>query len=148
MYRFRRLALLLGIALCALPVFAHHLAVVVSGENHADSITSAELTRILKSETRKWPNGHDIVVVVTKGSPTTLQVVERLCHLSATDAKTLIDTHPNLFIQAENDVEALGIVRNQPGALGIVDVHAIAGTQLHVLKVDGKLPLELGYLPH
>jgi len=147
MYRFYRLLILMGIALCALPARAHHLAVVVPAENHADSISSADLTRILKSELKKWPNGNDVVVVITKGSPSTLQVIERLCNLSASDAKAWIAAHPAAFIQAGTDAEVLAIVRNRPGALGIVDVHSIDG-QLHVLKVDGKLPLEMGYLPH
>jgi ABC-type phosphate transport system substrate-binding protein len=147
MYRFRRWSLLLGLALCALPVYAHHLAVVVPAENKAESTTSTELARILKSEMKKWPNGNDVVVVITKGSPTTLQVIGRLCNLPAAEVKALIDAHPGFFIQADNDAQAMAIVRNRPGAVGFVDVHAI-DNQLHVLKVDGKLPLELGYLPH
>ena len=147
MYRIRRYLLVLGTALFTLPLYAHHLAVVVPAENHADSISSAELTRILKSDMKKWPNGNDVVVVITKGSPTTLQVIARLCNPNVTDAKAFVEAHPASFIQAENDAEVLAIVRNRPGALGIVDVHAIDG-QLHVLKVDGKLPLEQGYLPH
>jgi hypothetical protein len=148
MYRFRRWSLLLGIALCALPAYAHHLAVVVPAGNHAESITSADPARILKSEMKKWPNGNEVVVVFTKGSLNTLEIVERLCNLSERDAKALIAAHPNSFIQADTDAEVMAIVRKQPGALGTVDVHAIDGTQLHVLKVDGKLPMEQGYLPH
>jgi kynureninase len=148
MYRFRRWSFLLGIVLSALPLYAHHLAVVVPQDNHADGITSAELARILKSETKKWPDGNEVVIVVTKGSLSTLQVVERLCNLSESELKALIAAHPNLFIQANTDADALAIVRSRPGALGIVDVHAIEGTQLRVLKVDGKLPMEQGYLPH
>lgn len=147
MYRFRRFLLVLGTALFALPLYAHHLAVVVPAENHADSITSAELARILKSDMKKWPNGTDVVVVIPKGSPATLQVIERLCSLPAGSGKAFITAHSASFIQADNDAEVLAIVRNRPGALGIVDVHAI-DSQLHVLKVDGKLPLEQGYLPH
>jgi hypothetical protein len=147
MYRVRRVLLFLATALCALPLYAHHLAVVAPAENHADNISSVELTKILKSETKKWPNGTDVVVVISKGSLPTLQVIQRLCNLSAGDAKAYITAHPASFIQAENDAEVLAIVRNRPGALGIVDVHAI-DRQLHVLKVDGKLPLEQGYLPH
>jgi hypothetical protein len=40
--------------------------------------TSAELARILKSEMKKWPNGNEVVVVVTKGSLNTMQVVTSL----------------------------------------------------------------------
>jgi hypothetical protein len=38
-------------------------------------------------------------------------------------------------------------VAGTPGAVGLVDVHLIT-SQVNVLKVDGKLPLEKGYLPH
>ena len=147
MYRFRRYLLVLGTALFALPLYAHHLAVVVPAENHADNISSADLMRILKADMKKWPNGNDVVVVIAKGSPATLQMIERVCSLPAGSAKALIAAHAASFIQAENNAEVLAIVRNRPGALGIVDVHAI-DNQLHVLKVDGKLPLEQGYLPH
>lgn len=147
MYRFRHYLLVLGTALFSLPLYAHHLAVVVPAENHADSITSAELARILKSDMKKWPNGADVVVVIPKGSPATLQVIERLCGLPAGSGKAFIAAHAASFILAESDAEVLAIVRKRPGALGIVDVHTI-DNQLHVLKVDGKLPLELGYLPH
>jgi hypothetical protein len=77
----------------------------------------------------------------------TLQVIERLCNLPAAGAKAYIAAHPGSIIQADTDADVLAIVRKRPGALGIVDVHDI-DSQLHVLKVDGKLPLEQGYLPH
>lgn len=96
---------------------------------------------------KKWPNGNDVVVVISKGSPATLQVIQRLCNLAVGDAKAYIAAHPASFIVADSDAEVLAIARNRPGALGIVDVHDI-DSQLHVLKVDGKLPLEQGYLPH
>jgi hypothetical protein len=105
------------------------------------------LARILKSDTKKWANGEDVVVVFTKSSLATLQVIERLCNLSAPDARAYIASHPASFIQAQSDAEVIAIVRKRPGALGIVDFHAI-DNQIHVLKVDGKLPLDLGYLPH
>lgn len=147
MHVVRHCLLVLGTALFALPLYAHHLAVVVPAENHIDNISSVELARILKSDMKKWPNGNDVVVVITKGSPATLQVIQRLCNLSAGNAKAYVTAHPASFILADSDAEVLAIVRNRPGALGIVDVHAI-DSQLHVLKVDGKLPLEQGYLPH
>jgi hypothetical protein len=34
-----------------------------------------------------------------------------------------------------------------PGALGLVDVRSVDGT-INVVRVDDKLPMESGYLPH
>jgi hypothetical protein len=148
MHRSRRLLFLIGIVLCTIPVYAHHLAVVVPQDNHAAGISSAELGRILKSETRKWPNGTDVLVVIPKNSAVTLQLLEHLFSMSEAGVKALISAHPASFIQADSDAAVLAIVETKPGALGLVDVHAIQGAQVHVLKIDGKLPMELGYLPH
>jgi hypothetical protein len=148
MHRFRRLSLLIGLVFCAIPIYAHHLAVVVPQDNHAAGITSVELGKILKSETRKWPNGNDVVVVIPKNSPATLQLLEHLFSMSEAGVKALIAAHPASFVQADSDAAVLAIVESKRGALGLVDVHAIQGAQVHVLKIDGRLPMELGYLPH
>jgi hypothetical protein len=47
----------------------------------------------------------------------------------------------------DSDADVLRIVESTPGALGLVEEHSI-DDQVNVLKVDGKLPLESGYLPH
>jgi hypothetical protein len=38
-------------------------------------------------------------------------------------------------------------VKAEPGALGLIEVRSIDNT-VSVIRVDGKLPMELGYLPH
>jgi hypothetical protein len=148
MHRIRRFSFVLGVVLCTIPVYAHHLAIVVPPDNHTAGISSAELGKILKSETRKWPNGTDVLVVIPKNSAVTLHVLEHLFSLSEAGVKALITAHASSFIQADSDAAVLAIVESKPGALGIVDVHAIQGAQVHVLKIDGKLPMEMGYLPH
>ncbi|HLW53189.1 MAG TPA: substrate-binding domain-containing protein [Candidatus Angelobacter sp.] len=148
MYRYRNLLILLTIVCVSVPVFAHHIAVVAPKDNGTDAITTAQLVKILKSEMRSWPDGSNVVVVISKNSPTTLQVLERVCNLSEMEVKALIAAHPSSFIQAESDAALLTIVESKPGALGIVDVHAVTGNHVRVLKVDGKLPMEKGYLPH
>jgi kynureninase len=148
MYRYRNLLVLLAILCLSLPCFAHHLAVVAPKDKGADAITTAELVKILKSEMRRWPDGSNVVVVISKNSPLTLLVMERACNLSEAGVKALMAAHPSSFIQTDSDADLLALVESKPGALGIVDVHAIAGNQVRVLKVDGKLPMEKGYLPH
>ena len=46
-----------------------------------------------------------------------------------------------------SDQELLKIVESTLGALGLVDVYSIT-SKVNVVKVDGKLPLEQGYLLH
>lgn len=148
MYRYRNLLILLVISCFSLPSFAHHLAVVAAKDNGADSLTTHELVKILKSEMRNWPDGSNVVVVFSKTSPLTLQMMQRVCNLSETEVKSLIESHPRSFIQVDSDAAVLTIVQGRPGALGIMDVHAIMGNQVRVLKIDGRLPMEKGYLPH
>jgi len=148
MNRYRCLVVLFIACAFSLPVHAHHLAVIVPKVSATASVTSDDLAKIMKSELRKWPDGTAVVVVMTRNSAPSLQVVERLCHLSLPAAKELIATHSDVFVLADSDAAALKIVGSTPGALGLVDVHAISGTQVRVVKVDGKLPMELGYLPH
>jgi hypothetical protein len=44
----------------------------------------------------------------------------------------------------ESDEDLLRAVEATPGALGILDVYAINST-VKVLRVDGKLPFDVGY---
>ena len=46
---------------------------------------------------------------------------------------------------ADSDEALLKIVETTPGAVGLVDVYSITN-RINVVKVDGKLPLEQGYL--
>jgi hypothetical protein len=44
----------------------------------------------------------------------------------------------------DNEVDLLRTVEATPGAVGIVDVYSI-DSSVKVLRVDGKLPFDLGY---
>src|SRR5262249_18311151 len=99
------------------------------------------------TEMKKWPNGNDVIVVISRNSPLTMQVVGRLGHMSEEAARSFIAAHKESFILADSDAALLRIVETTPGAVGIVDVHAIQNSQVRVLKVDGRLPLERDYLP-
>jgi hypothetical protein len=49
------------------------------------------------------------------------------------------------FVDSEQDV--LAIVESTPGAVGLVDVRSV-NDHVKIVHVDGKLPMEDGYLPH
>lgn len=133
--------------LFCLPAYAHHLAVVAHQDNHQQSLTSAELGKILKSETRKWPNGNDIKVVLVKNSLVTRQVLQRLAGVRKGEEDAFLAAHKTTFVLVNSDAELLRLVEGTPGALGVVDVRSIDG-KVVVLRIDGKLPMEPGYLPH
>ena len=143
--RYRPLVLAVTI-LSFLPCYAHHLAVVVDKANNTAEITSPNLSKIFKSEIRKWADGKNVVLVMHKDSSVERLTLQRLNRMSAAELKTFIDTHKDSILLADSDAEVLKLVQSNPGAIGLVDVRAV-DRSVNVLKVDGKLPLEQGYLP-
>jgi hypothetical protein len=148
MRRYLQISGLLAGILCTVPAYAHHVAVIVAKDANVDSVTSADLRKMVKSEARKWPNGNDVVVVVTKDSEATIEVLAHLCHMTQPALKGFIAAHPNAIVVVDSDAALFKMVETRPGALGLVDFHAIHDKSVQVLKVDGKLPLDQGYLPH
>jgi ABC-type phosphate transport system substrate-binding protein len=145
---YRRITIItLFVALTWLPAHAHHVAVVVNQQNSAESLSSPELAKIFKSEMRKWPGGQDLVMVLNRNSAVSMQILERLANMPDGKARSFVAAHKDYFLLADSDAEVLKAVAGKPGALGMVDVHAV-DSRVKVLKIDGKLPLEKGYLPH
>lgn len=144
--RFRLATISLLISFC-LPAYAHHVAVVVAPENHVNGVTTPELARMLKSETKHWETGQGIMIVLSRQTPASLEILERLCKLPKGTAMAYITAHKDTIALANTDEEVMFIVQGTPGALGMVDVRDVSG-RVKVLRVDGKLPLEHGYLPH
>jgi hypothetical protein len=65
--RCRRAIFSLGFVFFSLTAcFAHHMAVVVNKENGVVNITSVHLAKIVKSDTRKWADGKDIILVLIR----------------------------------------------------------------------------------
>jgi stage III sporulation protein SpoIIIAA len=128
------------------PCFAHHLAVVVDKGNTVAAVTSADLARILRIDTRKWPSGKDVVIVLHRDAAPEMMVLQRLGKMSNNEVKALIAAHKDSIILVDSDDDLLRKVSSTPGAVGLVNVHAVKGG-VNVLKVDGKLPFERGYLP-
>jgi ABC-type phosphate transport system substrate-binding protein len=129
------------------PCFAHHTAVVVNKENAVENITSAHLSRIIRGEVKKWPDGKNIVIVLHKDSIGEAETLERLNKMSAADWKEFVATHKESFVFVNTDADVLEKVQAEPGAIGLIEAHSIDGT-VNVIHVDGKLPMEFGYLPH
>jgi ABC-type phosphate transport system substrate-binding protein len=130
-----------------LPCFAHHMAVVVNKDNNVGEVSSAHLAKIVRLEIKKWHDGKDVILVLHKDSTGEMVTLERLSKMSAAEMKAFIAAHQGSITTVEADEDVLKVVETMPGALGLVDVRSI-NDQVNVIKVDGKLPMEDGYLPH
>ncbi len=127
--------------------FAHHLAVVVNKDNPVQNVTSAQLAKMCKGDVKKWPDGKEVVLVLHASSPGELVTLEHLNRMSSAEVKTMLANHKDFIRTVASDADVIGAVSSIPGAFGFVEEHSL-NDHVTVIRVDGKLPLESGYLPH
>jgi phosphate transport system substrate-binding protein len=123
------------------------MAVVVNKDNNIQNVTSAHLARILKGEVKKWPDGKSVVLVLHNSSPGEMATLQHLSKMSEADVKSLLALHKDEIRAVESDADVIDAVASTPGAIGFVEEHSITD-RVTVVRVDGKLPMESGYLPH
>jgi phosphate transport system substrate-binding protein len=135
--------------LCATltPCFAHHTAVVVNKDNPIANVTSTNLGKIIRGEVKKWPDGKNIVLVLHKDSAGETETLEHLNKMTAGEWQSFVIAHRDQIVFVDTDADVLKEVQSEPGAIGFIEAHSIDNT-ITVVHVDGKLPMELGYLPH
>ena len=147
MKRSSTISVLLFLLLSFVPSYAHHLAVVVAKGTDIDGMTTANLAKIFTAETKRWPDGKAVVVVLHRQSVAQQEILERLGKMTGTELNACFAAHKDSILLVDSDAELLKLVQTTPGAIGLVDVRSI-NDKVKVVKVDGKLPLEDGYLPH
>lgn len=134
--------------LCSLaPCFGHHIAVVVNKANSTDTVTSAHLAQFFRMETKKWADGESVVLVIDRSSSGQMATLQKLNHMTAAELKAFLAAHAADIKQLGSDADVLEIVQSTPGAIGLIEVRSL-DNRVKVVKVDGKLPLEEGYLSH
>ena len=123
------------------------MAVVTDQENKVENVTSAHLAKIFKGEVKKWPDGKNIIVVMRAGSPDEISTLARLTGMTDTEVRAMVAARKDSVRRVASDAEVIDVVASTPGAIGMVEEHSITD-RVRVIKVDGKLPMEAGYLPH
>ena len=130
------------------------LAVVVNKASSTDSLSPAQLRRILLGEIRNWPD-HKPVVLVSRD--TSSEVGK--CVLSQVTRMSDAEYHRYLLSVEFRGGEAVNIktsdsaqaaaklVTGSPGAVAVVESSALPQISplVKVVKIDGKLPGEPGY---
>ena len=135
------------LCVCLTPCFAHHTAVIVNKENAVENLTSLHLTKLIRGEIKKWPDGKNVVLVLHKDSAGEREALEHLNKMSASEWNAFVSAHRESILLVDTDADVLKAVQAEPGALGLIEVHSIDNS-VNVVHIDGKLPMELGYLPH
>ena len=145
-----RASAMLGALLLTAGTFAgiKNMAVVVSAGSKLNDVSLADLTKLSKGVQKTWPDGKNFTLVIRDPeSPDMRVATQKLFGVSPGDVKALLaklnEARPTVKI-VENDEDLLRTVEATPGAVGIVDVYSI-NRSVKVLRVEGKLPFDLGY---
>ena len=140
------LALLVWAASLPSAVQAKQLAIVSDKGNATSNLTAAELVKIFNAHNRNWPDGKPITVVMRDPSTADMQLVLRkVFNMTPEQARAFVQAHRDLIIVADTDDAVLRFVSTSRGAIGVVDLYSLT-QNVNVLKIDGKLPVEQGYL--
>ena len=134
--------------------YAKDLALIANKGSGISEISTAELVKVCKAQTNRWPDGKPATFVMRNPTSADAKMVVEKIYASTPDAVSgLITTanhertnHPAIIVVTTDD-ELVKRVASTPGAVGLVDVYAI-NSSVEVIKIGGKLPLEPGYPLH
>jgi len=147
MFRTRTIYLAL-IVFAAQLGFARDLAVIINKANAASTVTAADFEKLLNLGAPTWPSGKKVKIFLTDpNSAEGKTILPRAFKMTSAEIKSLAEAHKADIQIVGSDDLVLTMVDNNPGAIGIVNVYSI-NSQVKVLKIDGRLPMEPGYLLH
>lgn len=127
-------------------VQAKQLAVITDAANPVTDLTTAELVKIYNARAQSWPDGKPIKLILRDPSSADMHlVVQRLLAMTPEQAQAFLHAHRHTIVVADSDDAVLRFVSTTKGAIGIVDLFSIT-KDVKVLKIDGKLPVEQGYV--
>jgi len=142
----RRLALLLGLIGLACSAQAKQLAVITDSGNSTTNLTASELVKIFNGRTPSWPDGKAIKIILRDPSSADMQLaVRKLFNMTADQARAFVRAHSDVIVVADSDDAVIHFVSSTRGAIGLVDLYSLT-KGVNVVKIDGKLPVEQGYL--
>ena len=125
-----------------------NMAIVASAGSKVGDLTLTDLVKYCKGTTKAWPDGKNFLIVIKNpDAPEMSGVLQKLFGGSPSEAKAAIarlNEGRSVVKVVASDEEVLRVVEATPGAIGVVDVYSITSS-VKVLRVDGKLPFDVGY---
>jgi len=128
------------------------MAVVVNKSNKVKSLSLPELTRIMKAQIKKWPDGRNLMLVLPDPSSAEMKtVLQKIYGMGPDEVKSLFtaanQARAGSVVVVNSNEALMKVVGTLAGSVGVVDVYSITSA-VNVVKVDGKSPLEPGYSLH
>lgn len=125
-----------------------NMAVVVSAGSKISDVPLTDLTKLCKGVQKTWADGKNFTLVIKDPeSPEMRVAMQKLFGAAPGEVKAVIakvnESRPTVKI-VDSDEDLLRTVAATPGAVGVLDVYSI-NSSVKVLRVDGKLPFDLGY---
>lgn len=146
----RACAILCVATICAasLPAAIKNMAIVTAAGSKLADVPLADLVKYCKGTAKAWPDGKNFVIVIKNpDAPEMHGVLTKLFGAAGGDAKAAIaklNESRTVVKVVDGDEELLKTVEGTPGAIGVVDVYSI-NSAVKVLRIDGKLPFDVGY---
>ncbi|HVO56150.1 MAG TPA: hypothetical protein VMT51_00490 [Dongiaceae bacterium] len=146
----RGLTALAALAVLVLPAVpaVKNMAVVVSSGSKLSDVPLADLVKMCKGATKSWPDGKNFTLVLKNPDAPEMHVaLQKLFGVTGPELRAALaklNEGRQVVRIVDSDDELLRQVEMTPGALGIVDVYSI-NNSVKVLRIDGKLPFDLGY---
>ncbi len=138
--------LLLSVVTAPCLLHAKQLAVVTDSANKTTNLTTAELIKLFNAYVHTWADGKPVIIVVRDPASADMELVlRRIFNMTPAQARSFIEAHKPSIIVASSDDAVLRFVSTNRGAVGIVDLYSLT-KDVNVLKINGKLPVEQGYL--
>ena len=127
------------------PAAARDIAVVVHKSSSLRNVSLADFVKMART-TRKWPDGRPLVLVIKDpGAPDMRLVNQKLLGKRADEVRALIAANRDLFVVVATDAEVISTVAQRSNAVGFIDIYSITAA-VNILKIDGRPPLEPGYV--
>lgn len=125
---------------------AQEIAIVANKSNPVDSLTSAQLKKILLGEQPQWSNGKQVMVLLRNPGSAERQIpLQIICGMTETDFNQYF-SHASFNGGTAAVPKSLGsaallrqLVTSLPGAIGFVAV-ADVNDAVKVIKLDGNAP--------
>ena len=125
-----------------------NMAVIASAGTKTSDVPIADLVKLCKGTQKAWPDGKSFTLVIRDPeSPDMRVAMQKLLGASGSDARAAIaklNEGREVVKIVGSDEDLLRTVGATPGAVGLIDVSAI-NSSVKVLRVDGKLPFDVGY---
>lgn len=128
------------------------IAVIVNRENPIDEVSYDQLVKIFKQEKQHWNDGRPIYLIMQEaGSPEKEQVLEKVFRMDQEELKKFWLTRifrgeiPSFPKTLGSNAAVRRFVGQVAVAIGFIDA-SMADQSVKVLRIEGKLPGERGYL--